>query len=97
MAQVWNESYSSVNAYSDYKQAGRGEEVDGTCSEDDSSLPKGLRRTQSVKMSRAKVVRKEVCVLKNFLSGARSVCSSIIHCPINLKCISLIPYYSVCV
>ncbi|XP_027015396.1 receptor expression-enhancing protein 3a [Tachysurus fulvidraco] len=43
---------------SEYDQAGHGEEVDGTCSEDDSSL-KGLRRTQSVKMSRAKVIRKE--------------------------------------
>lgn len=51
-----------MNARLDYRQAGHGEEVDGTCSEDDSSLPKGLRRTQSVKMSRAKVVRKEVCM-----------------------------------
>lgn len=50
-----------MNARLDYKQAGHVEDVDGTCSEDDSSLPKGLRRTQSVKMSRAKAVRKEVC------------------------------------
>ncbi|KAG7328648.1 hypothetical protein KOW79_008592 [Hemibagrus wyckioides] len=43
---------------SEYEQAGHGEEVDGTFSEDDSSA-KGLRRTQSVKMSRAKAIRKE--------------------------------------
>ncbi|KAK3562684.1 hypothetical protein QTP86_005305 [Hemibagrus guttatus] len=44
---------------SEHEQAGQREEVDGTFSEDDSSLTKGLRRTQSVKMSRAKVIRKE--------------------------------------
>ncbi|KAI5618779.1 receptor accessory protein 3a [Silurus asotus] len=38
---------------------GHGEEVDGMFSEEESSSSKGLRRTQSVKMSRAKVIRKE--------------------------------------
>lgn len=62
----------------DYVRTGHGEEVDGTCSEDDSSLPKGLRRTQSVKMSRAKVVRKEVCMHRKQVVGtARSVRKSI--------------------
>ncbi|XP_053488105.1 receptor expression-enhancing protein 3a [Ictalurus furcatus] len=58
-AQLGIESEDPSTQGSEYKQAGHREEVDGTCSEDDSSLPKGLRRTQSVKMSRAKVVRKE--------------------------------------
>ncbi|XP_017332367.1 receptor expression-enhancing protein 3a [Ictalurus punctatus] len=58
-AQPGIESEDPSTQGSEYKQAGHREEVDGTCSEDDSSLPKGLRRTQSVKMSRAKVVRKE--------------------------------------
>ncbi|XP_060789358.1 receptor expression-enhancing protein 3a [Neoarius graeffei] len=54
-----NQSADPRTQGSEYKQAGHGEEVDGMFSEDDSSLAKGLRRTQSVKMSRAKVVRKE--------------------------------------
>ncbi|XP_062863251.1 receptor expression-enhancing protein 3a isoform X2 [Trichomycterus rosablanca] len=35
------------------------EEVDGTFSEEDSPLTRGLRRTQSVKITRSKVLRKE--------------------------------------
>ncbi|XP_072546172.1 receptor expression-enhancing protein 3a [Salminus brasiliensis] len=47
--------------YYPYKQEEEGheEEVDGAFLEDESSLPKGLRRSQSVKISRAKAVRKE--------------------------------------
>ncbi|KAI4876966.1 hypothetical protein NFI96_013281, partial [Prochilodus magdalenae] len=45
--------------YYPYKQEedGNEEEVDGAYLEDESSLPKGLRRTQSVKITRSKVVR----------------------------------------
>ncbi|XP_017560430.1 receptor expression-enhancing protein 3a [Pygocentrus nattereri] len=44
-----------------YKQEedGHEEEVDGEYLEDESALPKGLRRSQSVKITRSKVVRKE--------------------------------------
>lgn len=50
--------------YYPYKQEedGNEEEVDGAFLEDESSLPKGLRRSQSVKITRSKVVRKEVCM-----------------------------------
>lgn len=45
-----------------YKQAGEGheEETDGVLSEDEASVQKGLRRSQSVKLTRAKAARKEV-------------------------------------
>uniref|UniRef100_A0A8C1JLA6 Receptor expression-enhancing protein n=1 Tax=Cyprinus carpio TaxID=7962 RepID=A0A8C1JLA6_CYPCA len=44
-----------------YKQAGEGheEETDGVFSEDEASVQKGLRRSQSVKLTRAKAARKE--------------------------------------
>ncbi|XP_051502698.1 receptor expression-enhancing protein 3-like isoform X1 [Myxocyprinus asiaticus] len=44
-----------------YKQEGEGheEETDGVFSEDEASVQKGLRRSQSVKISRAKAARKE--------------------------------------
>lgn len=47
--------------YYPYQQEedGHEEEVDGAFLEDESSLPKGLRRTQSVKITRSKAVRKE--------------------------------------
>lgn len=41
------------------EEDGHEEEVDGAFLEDESSLPKGLRRTQSVKITRSKAVRKE--------------------------------------
>ncbi|KAF5894300.1 receptor expression-enhancing protein 3-like, partial [Clarias magur] len=57
--QLAGQSADASTQGSVYKQ---GEEVDGMFSEDDTSLPKGLRRTQSVKMSRAKVIRKELYI-----------------------------------
>ncbi|KAG1972866.1 receptor expression-enhancing protein [Pimephales promelas] len=44
-----------------YTQAGEGheEETDGVFSEDEASVQKGLRRSQSVKLTRAKAARKE--------------------------------------
>ncbi|NP_001032664.2 receptor expression-enhancing protein 3a [Danio rerio] len=44
-----------------YKQTGEGheEETDGIFSEDEASVQKGLRRSQSVKLTRAKAARKE--------------------------------------
>ncbi|XP_057200658.1 receptor expression-enhancing protein 3a isoform X2 [Triplophysa rosa] len=44
-----------------YKQEGEGheEETDGVFSEDEASVQKGLRRSQSVKITRAKAARKE--------------------------------------
>ncbi len=47
-----------------YKQAGEGheEETDGVFSEDEASVQKGLRRSQSVKLARSKAARKEVHV-----------------------------------
>lgn len=36
------------------------EETDGVFSEDEASVQKGLRRSQSVKLTRAKAARKEV-------------------------------------
>ncbi|XP_051722822.1 receptor expression-enhancing protein 3a [Ctenopharyngodon idella] len=51
---------SAVDSES-YKQAGEGheEETDGVFSEDEASVQKGLRRSQSVKLARTKAARKE--------------------------------------
>uniref|UniRef100_A0A672QJS2 Receptor expression-enhancing protein n=1 Tax=Sinocyclocheilus grahami TaxID=75366 RepID=A0A672QJS2_SINGR len=50
-----------ANPSAPYKQAGEGheEETDGVFSDDEASVQKGLRRSQSVKLARAKAARKE--------------------------------------
>ena len=40
----------------------QGDDGDGVFSDDEASVQRGLRRSQSVKMTRAKAARKEVCV-----------------------------------
>ncbi|TSS85085.1 Receptor expression-enhancing protein 3-A [Bagarius yarrelli] len=74
------QSADSNTQGSDSELAGHGEEVDGMFSEDDSSPAKGLRRTQSVKMSRAKVIRKETSCVSDSIRGekkTRLICAEV--------------------
>lgn len=52
-------STDATDYYAYRPEEGQGDEGDGVFSEDEASVQRGLRRTQSVKMTRAKAARKE--------------------------------------